>query len=286
MEKIAENIYVETNYEGVNVGAILTSDGVIAIDAPSYTRQARDWAMRLNHLHPKGVQFVILTDYDGDRILNTRWFNAPLISHQVTKEILLGYDRRYPAVLLESLTARNPERGRELSHSPVQKTTIGFDRKLNFYKENVDIELTAVPGPTPGNIIVSLPHTGILFSGDIITTNYPPNLAAANSEQWLKTLAWLQKQSNITQIVPGRGELCHFEAIDRVYQYIETMRSRISSHLAAERPLADTAVYFSEFISLFPNPHLPLDWLRSQIQQSLAQVYNELKIEKDGIVLV
>ncbi|HFQ94131.1 MAG TPA: hypothetical protein ENK32_08995, partial [Anaerolineae bacterium] len=76
MEQIANNIYVETNYEGVNVGAIVTPKGVIAIDAPSYTRQARDWAMRLNALHPKGIQYTILTDWHGDRILNTRWLNA------------------------------------------------------------------------------------------------------------------------------------------------------------------------------------------------------------------
>ena len=78
MNQIAPNIFVETKYDGVNVGAIHTNDGVIAIDAPSYTRQARDWALQLGAVHHKSIQNLVLTDYNGDRILNSRWFNAPL----------------------------------------------------------------------------------------------------------------------------------------------------------------------------------------------------------------
>jgi len=285
MEQIANNIYVETNYEGVNVGAIVTPKGVIAIDAPSYTRQARDWAMRLNALHPKGIQYTILTDYHGDRILNTRWLNAPVIAHQATAEKLQSYDRRYPAALLESLTARNPERGRELSHSPVQKTAVSFDRQISFFKGDCEIQLLAAPGPTPGSLWVYLSQTGILFCGDAVTTDCPPSLAEADTAQWLDTLDRLRQKPDVSQIVPGRGALCQVDAADNVYHYIELMRSRIETHIVEERPLADTAVYISEFISLYPNPYLPPDWLRGQIQQSLNHVYNELKTEKDGIVL-
>ncbi len=31
MEKIAENVYIEIEYDGVNVGAILTTQGIIAV---------------------------------------------------------------------------------------------------------------------------------------------------------------------------------------------------------------------------------------------------------------
>jgi hypothetical protein len=36
MEEIAEGVFVETKYEGVNVGAIVTELGVVCVDAPSY----------------------------------------------------------------------------------------------------------------------------------------------------------------------------------------------------------------------------------------------------------
>ncbi len=285
MEQIAPNIYVETNYEGVNVGAIVTPKGVIAIDAPSYTRQARDWAMRLNSLHPKGIQYTILTDYHGDRILNTRWLHAPVVAHQAAAARLQSYDRRYPAALLESLTARNPERGRELSHSPVQKAAVSFDRQISFFTGDGEIQLLAAPGPTPGSIWVYLPQTGILFSGDAVTTDVPPCLAEANTAQWLDTLARLRAMPGARQIVPGRGALCQMEAVDKTSHYLELARRRVETLVTAGRPLADTAVYVSELISLYPTPYLPLNWLRSHVQQSLNHLYHELQSEKDGIVL-
>ena len=56
MREIAENVFIETEYDGVNVGAVRTRRGIIAIDVPSYPRQARDWAMRLHTFTPREVQ--------------------------------------------------------------------------------------------------------------------------------------------------------------------------------------------------------------------------------------
>lgn len=76
-ERTGKNIFVETHYAGVNVGAILTYKGLIAVDVPTFPREARDWAIRLHRLNQYPLQFVILTDYSGDRTLNTRWLSAP-----------------------------------------------------------------------------------------------------------------------------------------------------------------------------------------------------------------
>ena len=44
MQKLAKDIYVESNFPGVTVGAILTSDGIICIDTPTHPADARRWA--------------------------------------------------------------------------------------------------------------------------------------------------------------------------------------------------------------------------------------------------
>lgn len=288
MDQIANNIFAETRYEGVNVGAVITSAGLVAIDAPSYARQARDWALRLSAMHPKPLQNLILTDYHGDRILNSRWFNAPIITHTQTAQKLAAYDRRYPAKLLESLSARNIEKGRELSSSPVVFPAMSFSHTFHFFVGEYEIHLISAPGPASGNIWVFIPKARVVFVGDTLTTTMPPLIYDGCSEEWLKSLSllksWLDK---VDVVVPGRGEISMDTAvsIDALCHYLQLMRKRMQKLIDEERPYAETATYITEFLNLYPNHNLPIQWLRDKIHHTLNQVYHEIKFKKDGIVV-
>jgi len=279
MEELAPGIFVDTNFIGVNVGAITTAKGLVAIDAPSFPRDARSWALTLHRTHHFAVLTTLLTDFHGDRILNTRWLNAPITTHKLTAEKLLSYDKRFPSYILESLSQRHPDRGRELSNSPVERPTMSFDGKLTLYKGGKQIELTAVPGPTPSNIWVSIPETNILFVGDTLMVNTHPILTEGNSAQWLESLDKLEALApKLLAIVPGRGPVCDGSAIPPIRDYIRHMRETIHQHIIADKPQDETAVYIPEFLSAFPINDLPLDWLKRQIKSSLDHVYLELKL--------
>ena len=279
MQEIADNVFIETEYDGVNVGAVQTRRGIVAIDVPSYPRLARDWAMRLHTLTPRTVQYTILTDYDGDRILNARWLNAPIIAHEATADKLRSYDKRYPQHLLESLTSRNPEQGRELSQSPVEHARMSFTNQMQVWKGNVEIQLIALPGPTSGNIGVYLPDMGVFFTGDTVVTDMPPLLREANTAVWLETLNTLQNWPHpIHHIVPGRGKPCSLEGVTAVSRYIQTMRKRIQEHIDAQRPREELHSHFMEFMNRYPNSSVPADWLKKQIKLSLDRVYDEIQL--------
>jgi len=286
MNQITSNIFVETKYDGVNVGAIHTNEGVIAIDTPSYARQAREWALQLSAIHHKSIQNLILTDYNGDRILNSRWFNSAIITHAETARKLFEYDRRYPSTLIESLTLRNPEKGRELSTSPVEKPTMSFSDDFCFYKGQYEIQMFAAPGPTLGNIWVYIPDARTLFVGDTLTTTMPPIIYDGSSERWLQSLTMLKCwQEKVDVIVPGRGAFGDASDIDDLCHYLELMRTRMSNLIDSERPYAETAVYISEFMALYPHHTLPNSWVRQKIHHTLNQIYHEIKLTKDGIVI-
>ena len=70
MQEVAKNIFVETEYDDVNVCAILTPAGIICIDVPTYARDARDWAARLHRLSPTSAANHF-DEQHGDRVLNT-----------------------------------------------------------------------------------------------------------------------------------------------------------------------------------------------------------------------
>ena len=285
MEQIAPNIFVETSYEGVNVGAISTEDGLVAIDTPSYARQARDWALRLSAMHYKPLQNLILTDYNGDRIINCKWFNVPVIAHTETAVKLAAYDRRFPTNLLESLSVRNPERGRELSNSPVIKVTLSFDNDFQLFKGETEIQLIAAPGSTKGNIWVYIPEARVIFVGDTLTTTMPPIIYDGSCTAWLQSLTLLQSRlAEVDVVVPGRGSMATAVDIDYLYQYLHLMQEYMEYLVNEERPYAEIATFIPEFMNMYPNNNLPSSWIRAKIHHTLNQVYNEIKFRKSGIV--
>ncbi len=280
MEQVAEGVFIETGYQGVNVGAVLTSQGVISVDTPSYPRQARDWATRLHRLNHHAVQFLILTDYHGDRIINTRWLNAPIITHQETAERINSYDKRFPQSLLDSLAARNGDSSRELNGIPVERPALTFTHNLSLLRNGRSLELIAAPGPTIGNIWVYLPEQKLLFAGDTITTHGPVLLAEGSCQQWLQTLARLQSwpEEKLQKIVPGRGPLADRTAIQTMSDYLRQLWDTLTAHVTAKRPKEETAVYIPQFLPLFPHHGLPTDWVMRQIKLSLDHVYDEVQL--------
>jgi glyoxylase-like metal-dependent hydrolase (beta-lactamase superfamily II) len=278
MQQIANGVFVETDYEGVTVGAIVRENGIICIDAPTYPRDARHWAMRVRQLAPVPVQYVILTDHHGDRIMNTRWLDAPIISHQQAAEKLNSYDKRYPQPLLDSLLWRNPEYGRELVSSPVDKPAVSFTDKLTLVQNGLTLTVQHVAGPTSGSLWVILPEAGVLFSGDSVVADTHPLLSEANSSRWLDSLQELQQTIDAGYtIIPGRGRLCGPEGARCTTEYLWRVRDCVESHYRQERPREELSHYVAELLATFPLDGVPRDWMQRQIRLGLDRVYDEVR---------
>lgn len=279
MNEVAPNVFIETGYAGVNVGAIRTPKGVIAIDAPSFPRDARDWAMRLHRLSQFPIQFLVLTDYHGDRTLNSRWLSAPIIAHQETAVRLASYDKRYPLAFSESLSLRYPNRSREFSGAPVERAAISFVDRVAIFKGGLEVCLLAWSGPGEGNLLVYVPETAVLFTGDTLVVNSHPPSGDGHILAWLQTLDQLAEwPADLATIVPGRGPACGREAIRPARDYLAQMVARANEHWLAGRAREEMGLYVPEFIEQFPIGDLPAEWVKRQIRQSLERAYDEIKL--------
>lgn len=288
MEQLRDGIFVETAYNGVNVAAVSTTYGMIALDAPSLPRHARDWATRLHRMNHHAIRFTVLTDCHGDRIMNTRWFNAPIITHQATAEKLVGYDKRFPQPLLDSLIARYPDASRDLSSSSVERPSVTFDQKLSLVENGRMVQLLFAPGPTPGNILVYLPEDKILFTGDVVCTQAPLPCPEGGYQQWLQTLYWLRGWApEITCLIPGRGTVGDLGSIELLIAFLQTMWQCLQTHITEGRPREETAVYIPSLLSSFPLADVPTDWAQKQLKHSLDRLYDEVQLaHQDNKVLL
>jgi len=286
MHEIADGIFIETEYEGVNVGAIVTNEGLVCIDTPSYPRDARDWIMGLERIHAKPVRFLILTDANGDRILNTRWFNAAIIAQEGVAETLLTYEKRYPLSIIDSLNQRNPKQGRELANSPVEQVAISFDQDLTIAKQQDQIVLMHKPGPTSGNAWVYVPDKKVLFTGDGIANGSPPFLADMNLWSWLDTLSQFNTDKfPVKIVVPGRGDIGDDRLLGQMRDFLFHIQSSIAQIVDAGGSPAAISSVADSLIEEFPSASLPEEWVRCQYLKGLNRVYDKLAASDAATVI-
>ncbi len=276
MQEVAKNIFVETEYDDVNVCAILTPAGIICIDVPTYARDARDWAARLHRLSPYSVQQIILTSSHGDRVLNTRWLNAPIVLQQSAADRLYTFDKKYPQSIVDSLIQRRPHRARELNTAPVERPAMSFSGEIMMYKSGHRIILKHAPGPMDGSSWVLLPNAGLAIVGDSVVVDTHPIVGAPASACWLESLEWLQNNEEYHTIIPGRGPVTTRAAIEPVAAYLRALRDRVSAHYEAGNPRESLAQYVVEFLPQFPTGDLPPEWVAKQIVLSLGNIYDEI----------
>jgi len=276
MQEISSGVFFESHYEGVNVLAILTDEGVICVDVPSYPRDARDWVSKVGRLHGRGVRYLILSDYHGDRILNCRWLTVPIICSQPTADRLGAYDKRYPQSLLESLSQRNPPLGRELASGPVDQAAVSFTGKMTFHLGRRTINLEHRPGPNAGSIWLSWPDADIVVTGDSVVSASHPPLGEALLDQWLESLkALLSREYATSLIVPGRGELCGPETVLQMIDYLESVEVMVSQHIAEGRSRQELSRQIPEIAALFASVDAT-EWTEREIGLGLRRVYDQM----------
>ena len=285
MIEIGDGIFVETGFDGVNVGAILTREGIVCIDAPSYPRDARDWVIQLERVHARPIRLLILTDCHGDRILNTRWFHAPILSHRTAAEQLNSYDKRYPQYLIDSLHRRNPAGGRELPHSPVQRPSLSFTDSLSLLFPPYSFDLSHRPGPTPANTWITIPEEGILFVGDSVVTGTLPTFAEMRWHDWMTSLEHLtSSEDSYKVLVPGRGNIGNVSAIEDMITYLLTFEQTVLNHAEQGISPADLTNKAHDVMTSFPTNTLPVDWMANEITRGLERAYEQLVAEDENHV--
>src|SRR6185503_18421900 len=191
MQKLAKDIYVESGFAGVTVGAVVTRSGIICIDAPTHPADARRWRIKLAQLSDKPIQYLINLDHHRDRVLGDQVFEAPTIAHELTSERL----RQWPEMFKggPSEAGADSDLATELAGVRVITPRLTFTDRMRLVVDNHELLLTRRPGQAPGAIWVELPKERIVFVGDAVTLGVPPLLQEADLELWLANLAELRK---------------------------------------------------------------------------------------------
>ncbi|MDY7039807.1 MAG: MBL fold metallo-hydrolase [Chloroflexota bacterium] len=280
MQRVAPNVYVETVWPGINVGAVITSEGIILVDAPLIPEEARRWQEGLSTICDQPIIYLVNTDFHPDRVVGNRWFNVPIVAHEKVWDKAHSYGNGFRQQLIDSLEEKYPQAVREMVTWKIALPQITFTGRLTLFKGSETIELIHANGATPSSSLVYLPETQVLFTGDTVVAGTHPLAAQANSKQWLEALNTIRKMK-VEHIVPGRGPVGDKQDTHPVSEYIRQLRARVRQLYQAGRSKSETSVLVSEFLEHFPTPDGQRDAIRARVKGSLDRVFEEMKASRD-----
>lgn len=275
MQKLAKDVYVESGFAGVTVGAVVTGEGIICIDAPTHPADARRWRLKLAQLTDRPVLYVVNLDHHRDRVLGSQWFEAPGIAHENTSERL----RQLPELFKggPSEAGADADLASDLAGVHLVAPQLTFTDRLTLCKGGREIRLVSRPGSAPGAIWVELPEEQIVFTGDALTLGVPPLLQDGDLTAWLEALAELRKARYPARvIVPGRGEPTDKKGVKPMEDFLKLVRRRVESLVRAKKTRADAANLAETLVGSFEVPAGLRDHYVRRLRVGLEHVYDRL----------
>ncbi len=280
MQRIRDNIFIESNFFGVTVGAIVTPKGILCVDTPTSPVDTRKWRLQLAQLEAGSIRYVINTDHNRDRIMGNQWCEAPVIAHTAAYAQIIAYPEVYKSH--SSQSGGEHELVNDLSGVRTIAPTLSMQGKMTLVKGKVHCDLVHAGGSAAGAIWVDVPTNNTLFVGDTLFAGQHPFLADADIDRWLENLTALtQPKYNGYTVVAGRKSKRFEYLIDEIeycMSYLTFLREQL--HTLADGPVPGYAVsdVVRKLLQRYPveNNWMPLmsRRLTSGLEQMLVRTMN------------
>jgi len=278
LKELAHGVFVETEYEGGNVGLILSERGALLVDTPMLPPEARQWQWRLTQLDAGEVFGIVNTDYHPEHMLGNATFMPTRIwGHEQSLRPL----SRYKPTVLEQIASgyrdKDPQLAQEIAELEVYGPELCVEDQVTLYLGDRTVEILHLDGHTASSLGIYLRAERVLFAGDTIVCNEHPMMAHANSLAWLASLARI-RALEIDLLVPGNGDVCGKEVIHPLENYIREMRERVTEQYqkgASRRETVDKV----GMLENFPVPDSQATRIKRRRRESVERVYAEIRTQ-------
>lgn len=272
MKEIAPKIYFETAYEGVTLGAVSLSHGLILIDTPYKSEDIRSWRSSLLNLGGGVVRLLINLDAHEDRTLGAKGMECTVVSHERVNEIFNNRSSTFKP--------QNNETGAEWEESGNLGTIrwappeITFSDQMQVHWDDYPVTLEYHPGPSTGSTWVKFPEQKIIFLGDAVPVNQPPFFENSDIPTWIETLQDLQKKEYLEYIfVSGRGGIIVQEQINQFLKFLKKTNRSLESNAKKKLPAEKTIPIAHKLINEFSFPNKYNKMYSNRLKWGLFQYY-------------
>lgn len=229
MQEVAANVFIETGYPGVTLGAVVSARGMTLLDAPFRTEDVRSWRAALSNLMGSGERLLVNLDAHHDRTLGARAMECTVIGHENMAQVFRTRSAMFKAQNAE--TGAEWESYASLGSIRWAPPDITFNQHMQIHGDGGEgsMLLEHRPGPSSGAIWASLPEAGVVFVGDAVVLGQPPFLANADLSAWMELLEQLLAEPYQSMLlVSGRGGLIARSQVQAQLSWLQKVRKMVA----------------------------------------------------------
>ncbi|MBE3142352.1 MAG: hypothetical protein IMZ61_00270 [Planctomycetes bacterium] len=253
MQEIAPQIFIETGFPGVTLGAINWSHGLVLIDSPFRLEDTRFWRSALQNLGGGVDRFLVNLDAHFDRTLGARAMECTIVGHEKMAQVFRNRPVNFK--VQASISGGEWELYNGLGSIRWAPPEITFTDQLQINWSGTPLNLEYHPGPATGSIWAVLPEEQVIFLGDAVIPDQPPFLASANLPAWIETLQILFSPAYKNfSLVSGRSGLVVQAQVKAQITYLERLNQRLEALSATKAGPTDAESLVPEFMADFKAP--------------------------------
>jgi len=212
-----------------NVGFVVTKAGVVVIDSGSSYRVAKQMHDAIRRVTRQPVKYVVNTGGQDHRWLGNGYFKqqgARIIAHKKAAADMAARGAEQIAGLKADLKERI-----EGTVATLPDETFDTEKTLKLGGTELRI-IHYFGGHTPGDSVVWLPQSRVLFSGDLVYVDRLLGvIPVSNTKGWLASFEAMEKLAP-QKIVPGHGKVCDLAKARRdTRDYLALLRSHMKTAL-------------------------------------------------------
>ena len=274
MKEIADDIFIESSYAGVTLGAVCMRDGLIFIDAPLYAKDAQSWRASLVKPVGSSDRLLVLLDEHLDRSAGAKAMKCTTITHERAAQSLSTRPSSSKPAGSKSGSLWELLDDLGTLHSIQPEITFTHSMAINWSDEPIVLEQHT--GPSKGSTWASIPAQKVVFIGDTVLTGQPPFLASADLEGWQETLSHLRSAryrdyiiiSSRSQVITQEDVKAQSTLLKHVQRGLERMVQHNAGSAEMESLVSDLMKWFT------PKNRKEEEMYKSRLSWGLLQCYN------------
>ncbi|MGH9355910.1 MAG: MBL fold metallo-hydrolase [Terriglobia bacterium] len=212
----------------VNVGFVITNQGVVVIDSANNPFHAREILYEIRQRTDLPIRLVINMGAQGDQMLGNEVFaeqHAVIVSSSAARARMLLYQT--------SLAHRKPfDPGLAAHMRGIHFTlpTQTFGSQTAFHLGDDEVRVISLdcgrPGARGGDSVVYLPQAKALFLGDLYVNGYVPQVGVRDITRWISALGQLEKW-NAAIFIPGHGAPSSWKEVAAFQGFLEWLKAGV-----------------------------------------------------------
>jgi cyclase len=218
VKEVSADVYAYLQPDGSwwlnNTGFLVSSDGVISVDATSTERRTRAYLDAISTVTRQPVRTLVNTHHHGDHTHgNYLMSGATIVGHERCREAIQNSLIPPPPGIWSAV---------DWGHLEPAPPFLTYTGGVTLWSGDLRCEVRYVgtPAHTTNDSIVHIPDRDVVFAGDLLFNGGTPFLLMGSVTGAIEVLTDVLAPIPARTIVPGHGEPCGRDLIDTTLSYL------------------------------------------------------------------